>query len=159
MENKVTLDNIMYMIPEGEVNPSYCQFINPLNNTVLYWSGMSPEDVAKEKGYKSYKIVDSYTWVKFANDYYKSLDTPFQRITEEKFYDMFECLPPHSIVHFTNGFLFRMSEFNTGYNTGTYIKLTFKGKDYFFTADRSAFMTEEDTMLMVNNEVIPKCKE
>lgn len=59
----------------------------------------------------------------------KNLITEFQEISEEKFFEMLEILPPLNFCNFQVGFLFFLRELTYGDISGCYVK--FKDKYYY----------------------------
>jgi len=84
------------------------------------------------------------------------LSKPWKEITEEQFFDAFECLPPLKLTHIKNAageyksFLFFISEATTADIHATYIN--YNGEK-FYSASRSIFQRPIDLFCQLKNQL------
>lgn len=144
----------LYIIDKKETFKGYCLNTMPLviadkiNETKVHYSEKTFAEYNTEKGGN----LIALTWEEIYEDYFepynKSLQKPFKEITEESFYESFNCLPPMRCTQINDGFLFFVSECYTADLYDCCIK--YKGK--YFSALRSKFAKIEDLINEITNK-------
>jgi hypothetical protein len=108
-------------------------FIHPENDVTAY-SGKSIEEMKEEyPGMQVYENMEAvYPLLEEAEN--KTYIGEFKEITEDQWWEMYECLPPLRTVRHDDGlfFCFLMSEYMTSNITGHYFQI----QDRYFSAHR-----------------------
>ena len=84
--------SILNTMPIVDVNTKHGKHL--LDHTLVHYSGGTFEEYNKKNGGNLIAI----TWDEFNDKFYaphlKELQQPFEEITEERYYDLLECVPP-----------------------------------------------------------------
>ena len=122
---------------------AYCD--NSLKNTLKTWANhhKTTNDQATKKMFKQtlgYELVSESESLELttyqeweAQEYNNFLALPVELITEQKYNDMLDILPPIRWGNRDGCESFFMSEFQTGCYTAQYLKTSIEGRDIFAT--------------------------
>ena len=146
--NTGTMTETLYLL--NKKNGYQGCVISTINNGRVCFSGslynnngqdFTVEEYAKHRNIEP--LVLNWTELeKLIKEYHNQqyLSKNWTEITEERFYDMFECLPPMNYSHTSECMFFFCSEAQTADIHSAFI--AFNGK--YYTADRSRFQKTEE---------------
>jgi hypothetical protein len=101
-----------------------------------YSSGETLEELRRRENNPNLQALSPEELTPVVERYEQSLCKPFEEITEEKYWDLLECLPPERY----NGNSFFMSECYYG----TLYRFCFRLNGKYYSALRSIFLTNEE---------------
>ena len=142
---KLSYNDCLVVYREGETN--IISLLNPETKESLYVKGRTLEGYQEEyPGCKLYTWEEVMPLLEEAQD--KNFVTEFKEITEEQWWDMYECLPPYKTKRTDKYFRFLCSEYWSGNITGHYYEIQRR----FFSANRRDTDNSEDHY----NQIIEK---
>jgi len=113
----------------------------------MEYSDYTFDEYKKEKGLPN---LVALTWEEFDSKYYQpyldGLCKPLKEITEERWWEAFECLPPMRYTKFDNGSYFFISECYTADLYAFYARLD----DKYYYGLRSKYKKHEELMQEIN---------
>lgn len=143
------MDNRLYLVNLDEPFRGHTQSIVDKETSFVYYTDMYLQDYVKSKGIKNWHLLnwDSFYEI-YDKPYHEKLGSkPFKEISEEKYWEMLECLPPmrwHDAAVGVN--VFFISEAYTAYLHDCFICLTKGGVKKYYVALRSKFSRDEDLL-------------
>ena len=121
---------------------------------MVHYTGLSLPEYLKDRKISNYHLLD---WDSFYELYYvgynKSLQKPFKEITEDRYYDLLECLPPMrwgNIIGGVNMF-FVMEAYTADLHTCV-LKLTRNGESKYYSALRSKYIKGEEVVAQLKEQ-------
>lgn len=114
------------------------------------YTGKSLEEMRKEDGIE-YITPDDQTMDKMWEEYYKSIQGKWEDITEERYYEMLDVLPPMNWRNIGKGVeVFCICEAFTGHLHHHYVKYSTDGEKVFKSALRSRFIKGDEILKELN---------
>lgn len=142
---------ILYVIDPSSFDGSLLATAKDVDGVIwMDYSLLSPCTLDEYKIKKGMPNLVALSWNEFDCKYYQpyldSLCKPLREITEEDWWEAFECLPPMRYTNFDDGSYFFVSECYTADLYAFYVKLD--GKHYYGL--RSKYKKHEELMQEIN---------
>lgn len=121
------------------------------------YSGRTRAEIEAQYPDEKFIEVDWDGFEKMLKDYEKNLITGWTEITEERYWEMLEILPPMNWRNLTAGInIFCISEALTGSLHAHFLKLSNKGEVKYYEATKDRFTKNEDLLKEIYTEITHK---
>jgi len=139
--------------PDG-IEPKYVDYSSYLNEEL--GRNLTLEEYIEVKKDKDLEVVDTFEMEKLYNQYQKSLTSNFVEITEDRWYEMLEVLPPMKWHDYKGINIFFISEATSGSMHSCFIKT--HDKKYYeslqdiFSKDEVIYENFEKSIKLFKND-------
>lgn len=149
------MDNRLYLVNLDQEFKGHAQSIVDRETSFVYYTDMKLDDYVKDRGVKNWHLLDWDSYYEmYDKPYHEKLGSkPFKQISEERYWDMLECLPPmkwHDIERGVN--IFFISEAYTADLHDCFICLNNGREKKYYSALRSKYIKDEDVIAQLKEQ-------